>query len=66
MSRAFVSEGGSLPQVFSSEESARSAIEVARAMDGPGYEYEVRRRERGGYMVARLTQAGDFDSWVEE
>lgn len=66
MSRAFVSEGGALPQVFSTEESARSAIELARAMDGEGYQYELRRRERGGFMVARLTRDGQFDSWVEQ
>jgi hypothetical protein len=66
MSRAFVSEGGSVPQVYSSVESAESAANIQRAMDGGQYEYEVRPRERGGYMVARLTKDGEFDSWVEE
>lgn len=66
MSRAFVSEGNSVPQVFASAESAKSAANVQRAMDGKDFDYEVRPRERGGYMVARLTKDGEFDSWVEE
>lgn len=66
MSRAFVSEGGSMPQVYSSRESAESAAEVQRAMDGREYDFEVRPRERGGYMVARLNKDGSFESWVEE
>lgn len=66
MSRAFVSEGGSMPQVYSSRESAESAAEVQRAMDGRAYDFEVRPRERGGYMVARLNKDGSFESWVEE
>lgn len=66
MSRAFVSEGGSVPQVYASKESAESAANIQRAMDGHQYDYEVRPRERGGYMVARLTKNGEFDSWVEE
>jgi hypothetical protein len=35
-------------------------------MDGERYTYEVRARERGGYMVARLDKANAFDSWVAE
>jgi len=66
MSRAFVSEGGSVPQVYQTQESAESAANIQRAMDGRQYDYEVRPRERGGYMVARLTKDGEFDSWVEE
>ncbi len=66
MSRAFVSEGGSVPQVYASLESAESAANIQRAMDGQQYDYEVRPRERGGYMVARLSKDGTFDSWVEE
>lgn len=66
MSRAFVSEGGSVPQVYSSAESAESAANLQRAMDGKDFDYEVRPRERGGYMVARLNKDGTFDSWVEE
>jgi hypothetical protein len=66
MSRAFVSEGGSMPQVYSSRESAESAAEVQRAMDGREFDFEVRPRERGGYMVARLNKDGSFESWVEE
>jgi len=66
MSRAFVSEGNSVPQVFASVESAESAANLNRAMDGKDYDYEVRPRQRGGYMVARLTKDGAFDSWVEE
>lgn len=66
MSRAFVSEGGSVPQVYASAESAESAANIQRAMDGHQFDYEVRPRERGGYMVARLNKNGEFDSWVEE
>lgn len=66
MSRAFVSEGNSVPQVFASVESAESAANLQRAMDGKDYDYEVRPRSRGGYMVARLGKDGAFDSWVEE
>ena len=66
MSRAFVSEGGSVPQVYASAESAQSAANIQRAMDGHQFDYEVRPRERGGYMVARLRKNGEFDSWVEE
>lgn len=66
MSRAFVTEGGSMPQVFASLESAESAAEVQRAMDGRTFDFEVRSRDRGGYMVARLRKDGTFDSWVEE
>ena len=35
-------------------------------MDGKDWNYEVRPRSRGGYMVARLSKDGEFDSWVEE
>ena len=66
MSRAFVSEGGSVPQVYATAESAESAANIQRAMDGGQYDYEVRPRERGGFMVARLRKDGEFDSWVEE
>jgi len=66
MSRAFVSEGNSMPQVFSSRESAESAANVQRAMDGGQFDYEVRPRERGGFMVARLRKDGEFEGWVEE
>ncbi len=66
MSRAFVSEGSSAPQVFASAESAGSAANLQRAMDGKDFDYEVRPRSRGGFMVARLRKNGEFDSWVEE
>lgn len=66
MSRAFVTEGGSMPQVHASRESAESAAEIQRAMDGRSYDFEVRERERGGFMVARLNKDGTFESWVEE
>jgi hypothetical protein len=66
MSRAFVTEGGSMPQVYGSRESAESAAEIQRAMDGRTYDFEVRERERGGFMVARLNKDGTFDSWVAE
>lgn len=66
MSSAFVREGGGRPQVFQSRESAESAAEIQRAMDGRSYDFEIRAREQGGYMVARLNKDGTFDSWVEE
>jgi hypothetical protein len=66
MSRAFVTEGGNRAAVFSSRDSAESAAEIQRAMDGQSYDFEVRDRERGGFMVARLRKDGTFDSWVEE
>lgn len=66
MSRAFTREGGGRPQVFATRESAESAAEIQRAMDGSSYDFEVRERDRGGFMVARLDKNGAFDSWVEE
>ena len=66
MSSAFVREGGGIPQVFGTHESAESAAEIQRAMDGRTYDFEVRERERGGYVVARLNKDGTFESWVEE
>jgi hypothetical protein len=66
MSSAFVREGGGVPQIFSTRESAESAAEMYRRMDGTTYDFEIRARERGGFMVARLQKDGTFDSWVEE
>ena len=66
MSSAFVREGGGAPQIFSSRDSAESAAEIQRSMDGRTYDFEVRERDRGGFMVARLSKDGTFDSWVEE
>jgi hypothetical protein len=66
MSRAFVTEGNGAPQVYQSRESAESAAAINRAMDGRQWDFEVRPRERGGFMVARLSKQGEFDSWVEE
>ena len=66
MSSAFVREGDGMPQVFSSRDSAESAASLNRSMDGANYDYEVRERGRGGFMVARLTKDGEFDSWVSE
>jgi hypothetical protein len=66
MSQAFVREGGGVPQVFSSRDSAEGTAAMRRAMDGAEFDYEVRPRSRGGYMVARLRKDGEFDSWVEE
>lgn len=66
MSQAFVRESGGRPHVFETRESAESNLELQRIMDGDRYTFEVRGRETGGYMVARLTKAGAFDSWVEE
>jgi hypothetical protein len=66
MSSAFVRESGGVPQVFGSRESAESTAEIQRAMEGRDYDFEVRERERGGYMVARLKKDGTFESWVAE
>ena len=66
MSSAFVREGNGQAQVFASRDSAESAAEIQRAMDGRTYDFEVRERERGGFMVARLNKDGTFDSWVSE
>ncbi|MEI2612886.1 MAG: hypothetical protein V9G20_29945 [Candidatus Promineifilaceae bacterium] len=66
MSSAFVREGGGSAAVYGSRESAESAAEIQRAMDGRSYDFEVRERERGGFMVARLRKDGNFNSWVEE
>lgn len=66
MSRAFVTEGSGQAAVHASRDSAESAAEIQRAMDGQTYDFEVRERGRGGYMVARLRKDGTFDSWVEE
>jgi hypothetical protein len=65
MSSAFVREG-SVPRIFETRESAESNAELQRAMDGQSYDFEVRGRDRGGYLVARLNKDGTFDSWVEE
>lgn len=66
MSQAFVREAGGAPQIFQSRESAEGAARLQAAMDGDKYRYEVRARQRGGFMVARLDREGNFDSWVEE
>jgi hypothetical protein len=66
MSQAFVREGGGAPLVRESRESAESTAEMYRTIDGVAFDYEVRARERGGYMIARLLKDGSFDSWVEE
>lgn len=55
-----------MPQVYQSRESAESAAEVQRAMDGRSFDFEVRERDRGGFMVARLGKDGTFDGWVSE
>jgi len=64
MSRAFVSEPGAATLVRASEESARNTAEVYRTIE-PDFRFEV-RQGRQGWMIARLTKDGDFDSWVEE
>ena len=66
MSSAFVREGGGVPQIFATRESAESAAAMYRNMDGTTYDFEIRERQRGGFMVARLLKDGTFDSWVEE
>ena len=66
MSLAFVRESGGAAQIFQSRDSAESAVNVQRSMDGGAFDYEIRPRDRGGYLVARVTKSGDFDSWVEE
>jgi hypothetical protein len=64
MSRAFVSEPGASNLTRSSEESARNTAEVYRAIE-PQFDFEVRQGKRG-WMIARLSKDGSFDSWVEE
>lgn len=66
MSSAFVRETAGVPQVYPTRESAESAAELHRLMDGANYEFEVRERDRGGFMVARLTRDGSFESWVSD
>ena len=66
MSQAFVRESGGMAQVFASRDSAEGAASLQRAMDGRDFDYEVRPRERGGFMVARLRRDGTFESWLEE
>jgi hypothetical protein len=66
MSQAFVRESGGRPRIFETRESAESNMELQRIMDGDRYAFEVRARENGGYMIARLNKSGAFDSWVEE
>ncbi len=65
MSSAFVRESSGVPQVFASRTAAQSTAELQARID-PAFTYEVRARERGGYMVARLDRDGNFDSWVSE
>lgn len=59
-------ESGGVPQVYPSRESAESAAELQRVMDGDRFQFEVRERERGGFMVARLQKDGTFEGWVSE
>jgi hypothetical protein len=66
MSQAFVRESGGRPRIFESRDSAESNAELQRIMDGERYVFEVRARQNGGFMIARLTKSGGFDSWVEE
>ena len=66
MSSAFVRESGGAAQIFQSRDSAESAATIQRSMDGGVFDYEIRPRDRGGYLVARVTRTGEFDSWVEE
>ena len=65
MSSAFVRESDGVPQVFASREAAESAAALHTRLK-PGVTYEVRARSRGGYMVARLDAAGEFESWLSE
>ena len=64
MSQAFVREPGGTPLIRSSRESAEGTAEVYRTIE-PEHDFEV-RAGRGGWMIARLTKDGAFDSWVEE
>lgn len=64
MSRAFVSEPGASTLIRASAESAENTAEVYRSIE-PGFRFEVRQGRRG-WMIARLTRDGAFDSWVEE
>ena len=59
-------ESGGVPQVYQSRESAESAAELQRVIDGDRFQFEVRERERGGFMVARLGTDGTFEGWVSE
>ena len=61
MSSAFVRESGGVPQVFASRESAESAAEIQRAMEGNDYDFEVRERGRGGYRTGRSTPRSRSD-----
>jgi hypothetical protein len=65
MSSAFVREGET-PQVFSSRDSAESAAKLNASMDAGQFTYEVRARQRGGFMVARLDKNGNFQGWVSD
>lgn len=59
-------ESGGVPQVYPSRKSAESAAELQRVMDSDRFQFEVRERERGGFMVARLQKDGTFEGWVSE
>lgn len=64
MSRAFVRETDGSPIVRSSRDSAERTSEVYRSIE-LDYHFAV-REGRGGFMIARLSKDGSFDSWVEE
>jgi hypothetical protein len=64
MSRAFVSEPGASTLIRATEDSAENTAEVYRQIE-PQFDFEV-RRGRNGWMIARLSKDGTFDSWVEE
>ena len=64
MSQAFVREPGANTLVRASRESAENTAEVYRTIERD-FDFEV-RPGRGGWMIARLSKKGSFDSWVEE
>ncbi|GGF15808.1 hypothetical protein GCM10011321_04580 [Youhaiella tibetensis] len=67
MSSAFVREGGGeTPRVWQSRESAAESLATWRTIDGQHYNYEIRARPHGGFMIARLNKSGGFDSWVSD
>jgi len=67
MSSAFVREGGGeTPRVWPTRQAAEESLATWRTIDGRHYDYEIRARPHGGFMIARLSKSGGFDSWVSQ
>lgn len=64
MSQAFIRESAANALVRTTRESAENRAEVYRTIERD-YDFAV-REGRGGWMIARLTKDGTFDSWVED